>query len=256
MTKLLVLYYSMYGHVETMAKYIAEGARSVDGVEVTLKHVPELVPEEVARKHGAKVDQAAPIASPKIAQGITKSGLKRAPDLSGELKPGGSFPPAASSACWPDAKTDRRRNRHSILPRIGQTRRQPETRDVHRPAGSGNQRGDARVRFLEIEEQQHAPGDRRVAVIKPVLAQQKQFRFFERHLPAQRFRRHVRQHREQMWRVIRLGSIQKPCITGEFFQEIIQRQLVVGGMQHPLAQNAEMMREVLGCGVHVVTSRL
>ena len=65
MTKLLVLYYSMYGHIETMAQAIAEGARAVDGVEVTLKRVPELVPEEVARKHGAKVDQAAPIASPK-----------------------------------------------------------------------------------------------------------------------------------------------------------------------------------------------
>ena len=65
MTKLLVLYYSMYGHIETMAQSIAEGARSVDGVEVTLKRVPEPLPEEVARKHGAKVDQAAPIASPK-----------------------------------------------------------------------------------------------------------------------------------------------------------------------------------------------
>lgn len=65
MTKVLVLYYSMYGHVETMAKAMVEGARAVAGVEVTLKRVPELVPEEVARKHGAKVDQAAPIASPK-----------------------------------------------------------------------------------------------------------------------------------------------------------------------------------------------
>ena len=65
MTKLLVIYYSMYGHIETMADAIAEGARSVDGVEVTLKRVPELLPDEVARKHGAKVDQAAPIASPK-----------------------------------------------------------------------------------------------------------------------------------------------------------------------------------------------
>jgi NAD(P)H dehydrogenase (quinone) len=65
MTKLLVLYYSMYGHVETMAKSIAEGARSVDGVEVTLKRVPEIMSEDAARKAGAKVDQAAPIASPK-----------------------------------------------------------------------------------------------------------------------------------------------------------------------------------------------
>ena len=65
MTKLLVLYYSSYGHVETMAGAVAEGARSVAGVEVTLKRVPELMPDEVARRHGVKLDQAAPVASPK-----------------------------------------------------------------------------------------------------------------------------------------------------------------------------------------------
>ena len=64
MTKLLVLYYSMYGHVEKMAGAIAEGARSVNGVEVTVKRVPELMSEETA-KAGAKIDQAAPVASPK-----------------------------------------------------------------------------------------------------------------------------------------------------------------------------------------------
>ncbi|ADE14887.1 flavoprotein WrbA [Nitrosococcus halophilus Nc 4] len=63
MAKLLVLYYSMYGHVETMAHAVAEGARSVDEVEVTLKRVPELMPEEVARNAGAKLDQEAPIAT-------------------------------------------------------------------------------------------------------------------------------------------------------------------------------------------------
>lgn len=65
MTKLLVLYYSMYGHVETLASAIAEGARTVEGIEVTIKRVPELMTEESARKHGAKLDQPAPIASPK-----------------------------------------------------------------------------------------------------------------------------------------------------------------------------------------------
>ena len=64
MTKLLVLYYSTYGHIETMAGAIAEGARSVEGVEVTLKRVPETMPEEVAKKHGVKLDQSAPIADP------------------------------------------------------------------------------------------------------------------------------------------------------------------------------------------------
>ncbi len=64
MTKVLVLYYSSYGHIETMANAVVEGARSVEGVEVTLKRVPELVPEEVARKSGMKLEQAAPFATP------------------------------------------------------------------------------------------------------------------------------------------------------------------------------------------------
>ncbi|UZJ45987.1 NAD(P)H:quinone oxidoreductase [Marinimicrobium sp. C6131] len=64
MTKVLVLYYSMYGHIETLAYAIAEGARQVDGVEVTLKRVPETMPEDVARNAGAKLDQDAPVARP------------------------------------------------------------------------------------------------------------------------------------------------------------------------------------------------
>ncbi|GAB4223898.1 MAG: NAD(P)H:quinone oxidoreductase [Kiloniellaceae bacterium] len=64
MTKVLVLYYSSYGHIETMAKAIAEGARGVEGTDVTLKRVPELMPEEVAKNAGVKLDQDAPIASP------------------------------------------------------------------------------------------------------------------------------------------------------------------------------------------------
>lgn len=64
MTKILVLYYSTYGHVETLAGSITEGARSVADVEVTVKRVPELMSEEVARKAGAKLDQAAPVATP------------------------------------------------------------------------------------------------------------------------------------------------------------------------------------------------
>jgi NAD(P)H dehydrogenase (quinone) len=64
MAKVLVVYYSSYGHIETMAQAIAEGARSVSGTEVTVKRVAELVPEELARKSGMKLDQDAPIASP------------------------------------------------------------------------------------------------------------------------------------------------------------------------------------------------
>ena len=63
MTKVLVLYYSSYGHLETMANAVAEGAKAVNGVQVDLKRVPELVPDEVAKKSGLKLDQAAPIAN-------------------------------------------------------------------------------------------------------------------------------------------------------------------------------------------------
>lgn len=63
MTKVLVLYYSMYGHTETMAKAVADGAASVEGTEVAIKRVPDLMPEDVARKVGVKMDQDAPIAT-------------------------------------------------------------------------------------------------------------------------------------------------------------------------------------------------
>jgi len=64
MTKVLVLYYSSYGHIETLAGAVAKGAGSVDKVEVTVKRVPELMPEEVAKNAGVKLDQAAPVAEP------------------------------------------------------------------------------------------------------------------------------------------------------------------------------------------------
>ncbi len=64
MARILVLYYSTYGHVEKMAEAVAEGARSVAASEVTIKRVPELMPPEVAKASGAKLDQAPPIASP------------------------------------------------------------------------------------------------------------------------------------------------------------------------------------------------
>jgi NAD(P)H dehydrogenase (quinone) len=62
MAKVLVLYYSSYGHIETMAGAIAEGARSA-GASVDIKRVPELVPAEVAQKSHFKTDQAAPVAA-------------------------------------------------------------------------------------------------------------------------------------------------------------------------------------------------
>ena len=63
MAKVLVLYYSAYGHIETMAYAVAEGAKSA-GADVTVKRVPELVPEEVAKSSHFKMDQKAEIATP------------------------------------------------------------------------------------------------------------------------------------------------------------------------------------------------
>ncbi len=63
MTRVLVLYYSTWGHVETMARAVAEGAGSVDGVEVAVRRVPETMPEDVAKNIGAKLDQDAAVAS-------------------------------------------------------------------------------------------------------------------------------------------------------------------------------------------------
>ncbi len=62
MSKVLVLYYSAYGHIETMAYAVAEGAREA-GAQVDVKRVPETVPLEIARSSHFKLDQPAPIAT-------------------------------------------------------------------------------------------------------------------------------------------------------------------------------------------------
>ncbi|MEG6510219.1 NAD(P)H:quinone oxidoreductase [Methyloligella sp. 2.7D] len=62
--KLLVLYHSSYGHVETLAYAVAHGARAVEDLHVSIKRVPELMPEEIMQEAGMKVDQPASIASP------------------------------------------------------------------------------------------------------------------------------------------------------------------------------------------------
>jgi NAD(P)H dehydrogenase (quinone) len=62
MAKVLVLYYSAYGHIETMANAVAEGAREA-GAEVVVKRVPETVPDQIARNAHFKLDQPAPIAT-------------------------------------------------------------------------------------------------------------------------------------------------------------------------------------------------
>src|SRR5579871_953286 len=62
MTKVLVLYYSSYGHIETMAYAVAEGAKAA-GATVDVKRVPETVPEAIAKASYFKLDQAAPVAT-------------------------------------------------------------------------------------------------------------------------------------------------------------------------------------------------
>ena len=64
MPKILVVYYSSYGHIEQMAQAQAEGAARVPGTQVTVKRVAELVPPDVAKASGFRLDQAAPIAKP------------------------------------------------------------------------------------------------------------------------------------------------------------------------------------------------
>ncbi|MFC3606561.1 NAD(P)H:quinone oxidoreductase [Stutzerimonas tarimensis] len=63
MVKILVLFHSMYGHIETMAETVAAGAREVEGVEVTVKRVPETMPEEAFKAAGGKA-LTAPVATP------------------------------------------------------------------------------------------------------------------------------------------------------------------------------------------------
>lgn len=64
MAKVLVLYHSMYGHIETMANVVAEGVRSVEGAEAVIKRVPETMPEQAFVNAGGKADQEAPVADP------------------------------------------------------------------------------------------------------------------------------------------------------------------------------------------------
>lgn len=63
MTKVLVLYHSSYGHIETLAGEIAEGARAVAGVDVTIKRIPETMSVEAMAAAHMKADQAAPVAT-------------------------------------------------------------------------------------------------------------------------------------------------------------------------------------------------
>ena len=64
MARILILYYSGYGHTEVMANAVADGINAIDGCEAVIKRVPELVSDEVAAAAHMKIDQSAPFASP------------------------------------------------------------------------------------------------------------------------------------------------------------------------------------------------
>jgi NAD(P)H dehydrogenase (quinone) len=64
MTKILILYYSSYGHIESMSQAVASGAAEIGGTHVTVKRVPETMTEEATSAAGFKTDQAAGIATP------------------------------------------------------------------------------------------------------------------------------------------------------------------------------------------------
>ena len=64
MPNVLVLYYSSYGHIEVMAQAQAEGARKIAGARVAVKRVAEIVPLEICKASGFRLDQPAPVAEP------------------------------------------------------------------------------------------------------------------------------------------------------------------------------------------------
>lgn len=108
MAKVLVLYYSMYGHIETMAHAVAEGANRVDGVEVVVKRVPETMQAEAFAKAGGKT-QNAPVATPQELadyDAIIFGTPTRFGNMSGQMRTfldqtGGLWPPARYTASWP-----------------------------------------------------------------------------------------------------------------------------------------------------------
>ena len=128
-TRLLVLYHSSYGHVETLAYAVAHGARAVDGVQVSIKRVPELMPEEIMRSAGMKVDQPAPIADPQeLANydaiifgtptrfGNMSSQMRNFLDQTGPLMGGGRADRQGRQRVHLDLDRRRQRDHHRVRP--------------------------------------------------------------------------------------------------------------------------------------------
>lgn len=112
------------------------------------------------------------------------------------------------------------------------------------PANSRNNHRQASVGILKIEEDHDASVGFGIAVDKPMLAQIGDERAFQFDGPSERFRNDLAQHGDQMWHLFAIGCFDELSVTGEFLEEIIDGLLVVGWMQHPLAENAEMMRKI------------
>lgn len=103
MKKVLVLYYSAFGHVETMAAAVAQGAADVPGVEVTLKRVPETVAPEITRRLGFKTSQVTPEAEPvhlATYDAIIFGTPARSGSMAAQMR---HFLDAATSSCGPNA---------------------------------------------------------------------------------------------------------------------------------------------------------
>jgi len=102
--RLLVLYHSSYGHVETLAYAVAHGVRAVEGVHVSVKRVPELMPEDVMRAAGMKLDQLAPIADPQELpnyDGIIFGTPTRFGNMSSQMR---NFAPRSMASCCQGTK--------------------------------------------------------------------------------------------------------------------------------------------------------
>lgn len=100
-----------------------------------------------------------------------------------------------------------------------------------------------------MEEKNNATPRRRVAVPEPMFQEPPRPRRLEGHGAADRARHHPRQHRQQMRGVVGIRLPDELRAAGKLLQEIVERLFVISGMQHPLTQNAEMERQVLGSRV-------
>ena len=139
---------------------------------------------------------------------------------------------------------------HSVLGRIHQTFRHPEARDIHRPVDAGNDRHEPHVRRLEVEEQDHAVGQRGVAVIESVFHQMRDARGVDGSGPPHRAGRDAREDRHEVRRRLRLAPEDELRVAGEFLEEVTQCLLVIRGMLQPLTQDAKVQRKILRRGVH------